>query len=75
MDVLIGLLILIALALVMSRPFRQRSKRDEEIYRRVSGLDGDDGEGRIPCPACGELILPTAQVCRFCGREVKPGDK
>ena len=25
---------------------------------------------RIPCPACAELILPAAQVCRYCGRPV-----
>jgi DNA-directed RNA polymerase subunit RPC12/RpoP len=27
-------------------------------------------ERRIPCPHCAEKILPTARVCRFCGREV-----
>lgn len=27
---------------------------------------------RRPCPFCGELIQPSAVVCRFCGREVPP---
>lgn len=27
---------------------------------------------RRPCPFCGELIQPSAVVCRFCGREVTP---
>jgi hypothetical protein len=25
---------------------------------------------RLPCPHCSELILRTAKVCRFCGRDV-----
>ena len=27
-------------------------------------------EGRAPCPYCREPIIATAQVCRFCGREL-----
>lgn len=26
-----------------------------------------DGRKRIACPACAELVLADAQVCRFCG--------
>jgi predicted RNA-binding Zn-ribbon protein involved in translation (DUF1610 family) len=29
-------------------------------------VQGDDRE-RQPCPDCGELIIPTAATCRFCG--------
>lgn len=25
---------------------------------------------RIPCPVCGEKIVATARVCRFCGEQV-----
>ena len=25
---------------------------------------------RTPCPHCGERIITTARVCRFCGREL-----
>lgn len=27
---------------------------------------------RRPCPNCGEAIMASAKVCRFCGREVPP---
>jgi hypothetical protein len=30
-----------------------------------------EGERR-PCPVCGEMILTTAQVCRFCGEKFAP---
>jgi hypothetical protein len=30
-----------------------------------------EGERR-PCPVCGEQILATAQVCRFCGEKFAP---
>ena len=25
---------------------------------------------RIPCPVCGEKIIATASICRFCGEQV-----
>ena len=28
-------------------------------------------EGRRPCPHCAEMILPNANVCRYCGRDVE----
>jgi len=28
---------------------------------------------RVPCPYCGERITKDAVLCRYCGREVKPG--
>ena len=28
---------------------------------------------RIPCPSCGEMIVETAQLCRFCGVQLGPG--
>ena len=28
---------------------------------------------RIPCPVCGEKIVATASVCRFCGEQVGEG--
>ena len=27
----------------------------------------DTNEKRVPCPFCGEAILPIAKKCRFCG--------
>lgn len=27
-------------------------------------------EQRVPCPQCGELILPEAKKCRFCGEKI-----
>lgn len=29
-----------------------------------------DGNGRMKCPHCAEMILAEAQVCRFCARDV-----
>jgi hypothetical protein len=31
---------------------------------------GDVG-GRVPCPRCAELIMPSAAMCRFCGHELE----
>ena len=28
------------------------------------------GDDRVPCPDCGERIITTARVCRFCRREL-----
>lgn len=28
---------------------------------------------RIPCPVCGEKIVATARICRFCGEQVVVG--
>ena len=34
------------------------------------GEDGTRSESvRTPCPVCGELVLSTAKVCRFCGEQ------
>lgn len=71
MDILVGLLIVAAMLYVLSRPFRKGSAEEEQIYRRVAGL-GNDGEQRVPCPYCAEPILPKAQVCRHCGRDLPP---
>lgn len=30
--------------------------------------------GRVACPHCAEKILPEAKVCRYCGRDVVPGE-
>lgn len=70
MDLLMGVLIIAAMIFVLARPFRPRSEREADIYRRVSGLDGEASEERQPCPHCGEKILATASVCRFCGQPV-----
>ncbi|BEH18889.1 hypothetical protein [Burkholderia pseudomallei] len=28
-------------------------------------------EERVPCPACAELILPTAKICKHCHSEIE----
>lgn len=28
-----------------------------------------DTQKRIPCPNCGEMIVSTARLCRYCGNE------
>jgi uncharacterized OB-fold protein len=70
MDILVGLLIVVAMVYVLSRPFRKRSSGEEAIYRRVAGLDGDEIERRVPCPHCGELLLPEARACPHCSKEI-----
>ena len=75
MDLLIGVLIIVAMIFVLARPFRQRSDREADIYRRVTGLDGGDLDQRIPCPHCGESILATARECRYCGKQVLHQDE
>ena len=30
---------------------------------------------RKPCPVCGEMIVATARVCRFCGEQLKSGSR
>lgn len=58
------LAILILLALPPLKPVEPQSVRVVE--------EKDSGQ-RIPCPYCAELILPAAQVCRFCSRELPQG--
>jgi hypothetical protein len=31
--------------------------------------DIEDSRKRVPCPVCGEAILPAANRCRYCGEE------
>jgi hypothetical protein len=40
------------------------------VMRRPGAASGTVSENRVPCPYCAEMILPTAKVCRFCGREL-----
>lgn len=35
----------------------------------------NDGQERAPCPACRELIVKGATLCRFCGTEIAPPAK
>jgi uncharacterized OB-fold protein len=70
MDFLVGLLIVAAMIFVLSRPFRKRSSEEVDIYRRLSGLDGE-AERRIPCPHCAKPVLPEAKVCRHCGSDIE----
>jgi len=72
MDILAGVLIVVAMIFVFTRPFRNRSDREEQIYRRLTGLDEGEFERRRPCPHCAELILPDARVCHYCGKEIDP---
>lgn len=74
MDILIGLLIILAMVYVFTRPFRQRSSGEENIYNRLAGLDGDENGLRMQCPHCGESILSTARVCLYCGRDIDPSE-
>jgi len=63
--------------------------QDEEIYdaEEVGGAGDFDFEGtdpdagpamegdRKPCPACGEMIMPEAAKCRYCGEIFDPALK
>jgi predicted RNA-binding Zn-ribbon protein involved in translation (DUF1610 family) len=43
---------------------------DDELAYRVADSQPTPAqatESRKPCPACGEMIVATAAVCRFCG--------
>lgn len=31
-----------------------------------SSIGQKEDEGRVPCPYCAELIIPTAKKCRYC---------
>jgi hypothetical protein len=44
-------------------------RRGEDVYGvREEPAPGPGGpEERTPCPMCGELIMPNAAMCRFCG--------
>jgi uncharacterized membrane protein len=46
MDALLGLLIIAAMIFVLARPFRRHSDREADIYRRVSGLERDEENGK-----------------------------
>ncbi len=35
-----------------------------------TGVQADDA--RVPCPACAELILPSAKLCKHCGTSLSP---
>lgn len=37
------------------------------IYVAVSGKSADADGDRVKCPACAELILREAKVCKHCG--------
>jgi hypothetical protein len=43
-----------------------------ETAPSVEAVDAPSGAGRVPCPMCSELIMPTAKVCRFCGHPIPP---
>jgi predicted RNA-binding Zn-ribbon protein involved in translation (DUF1610 family) len=40
---------------------------DQEAELAKSAASADAGGTRMPCPACGEMILADAAKCRFCG--------
>lgn len=39
-----------------------------EPQRQVASIATEPG--RIPCPECAELILPTAKICKHCGSRI-----
>lgn len=50
--------------------------RDDEKLDAHEGQGGtssnQDSRPRYPCPFCAEYILHEAQVCKHCGRDVRP---
>jgi hypothetical protein len=52
---------------------------DDELAYRVAEPDPvptqSVAEDRRPCPACGEMIVSSAAVCRFCGEIFDPALK
>jgi len=52
---------------------------DADAKRRSAVADFFDPEPmpdtatRLPCPHCAEAILPSAEICRFCGSRLAPG--
>ena len=45
-------------------------QKDGEVS--VSGQSAQLDSGRVPCPACSELILPSAKLCKHCGTTLSP---
>ena len=43
------------------------ASQDHHMRAALPQQTTDTNEKRVPCPFCGEAILPIAQKCRFCG--------
>jgi hypothetical protein len=72
MEIFLGFVILVAVAIVLLKGFDKVAGRGpNQIQDGVnqSGL-GQSNAGRVPCPECAEMILPAAKKCPFCRSEL-----
>ena len=71
MEILIGLIVIIVIAVLLLKGFDQLAGRGP---KQVSdGIKRErKSDERIPCPMCAERILPQAKICPFCKSQLKP---
>ncbi len=64
--------VVIVIAVILLKGFDRIAGRGPKQVR--DGINASDAsrksEGRVPCPECSEMILPTAKRCPFCRSEI-----
>ena len=66
--ILVTLIVILILAVLLLKGFDKISGRGPKQVK--DGINtsvlANNSQGRIPCPHCAELIMPTAKKCPFC---------